>query len=673
MQRRKTYLTIALTVSLLSGNVAQGQTLRPAYLSEMPAPARILNEIKGKDAEDTIERQMGSFILMKSIIDEMAYGLEHRFDNQLTPDEERIKLAYHSAYADLWHKAINKELHKYDLDRDLRNELVSKLFSQTLRDLYFKSNENAAAYFKQYREKNSGVVFGGDSSSGKGPGDEVQKLCAAKGLDAFQCLMQTSMSVILKAAEDTSKPAEAGLTMSGVYQTSNFRLRLMPERTAWINCGSVFLLSNFSVEKGNDQLLIKVRNSGSPFVLRLQPDGKTLMGPGLVSIIGNAPGGSSTTTNAGSSQQVTKTTQRELTPLEAQQYPNAVQNGQTYSITETTTSTEYTPGTSTTTGTYHPASAPCRIATLSPAVQTSAPAAPSYFDKMFPPDANVPDGLRMIGTYDGPGQANVKFEGDKAIIGCHATLSERPYNVSYQGGRTVIEVGSGARSQKFILRADGTLSGDGSPITLIGKRKTGENALGDPTYTPGSDTCTYGNLVPHGQSLRANNSTANDPISPPNPATQPVKKPPTSNSTTNETVPAVLNISSGFGAQPNPLAGRELIVLNQSWEDVLRKAGFQDPPRAMSKRSAVAIWAAACQSQTPACKQGIDAMKGSYVGKMRLDATGRASVSGMPRGSHWLVGLGAANSQHFVWNLQIDLKPGSNSIEFDPRNATLIY
>jgi hypothetical protein len=27
----------------------------------MPAPARIISEIKGKDTEDTIERQMGAF------------------------------------------------------------------------------------------------------------------------------------------------------------------------------------------------------------------------------------------------------------------------------------------------------------------------------------------------------------------------------------------------------------------------------------------------------------------------------------------------------------------------------------------------------------------------------------------------------------------------------------
>jgi hypothetical protein len=73
------------------------------------------------------------------------------------------------------------------------------------------------------------------------------------------------------------------------------------------------------------------------------------------------------------------------------------------------------------------------------------------------------------------------------------------------------------------------------------------------------------------------------------------------------------------------------------------------------------------------CKQGIDALQAFYVGKIRLDATGTARVSGLPKGNFWVLGLGAANGRHFVWNLPIEIKPGANSIAFDPRNATIIY
>ena len=103
-------------ISSLSPIVVQSQTLNPSYLNEMPAPARILAEIKGKDAEDTSERQMGAFRALVQMMDDMAWGLGHRYVNDadtrdLTPDERRIRLAYQTAYAELWHRVKNNEGH----------------------------------------------------------------------------------------------------------------------------------------------------------------------------------------------------------------------------------------------------------------------------------------------------------------------------------------------------------------------------------------------------------------------------------------------------------------------------------------------------------------------------------------------------------------------------------
>ncbi len=71
--RIQALLTIALASSLLvSTMVVQGQKLDPSYLSEMPTSARVLSEIKGKDPEDTVERQMGAFMMLDKIIEDMA-------------------------------------------------------------------------------------------------------------------------------------------------------------------------------------------------------------------------------------------------------------------------------------------------------------------------------------------------------------------------------------------------------------------------------------------------------------------------------------------------------------------------------------------------------------------------------------------------------------------------
>ena len=54
---------------------------------------------------------MGAFQALIKMIDDMAWGLEKRYlPNRATPDEQRIRLAYGQAYADLWHKATKKRI-----------------------------------------------------------------------------------------------------------------------------------------------------------------------------------------------------------------------------------------------------------------------------------------------------------------------------------------------------------------------------------------------------------------------------------------------------------------------------------------------------------------------------------------------------------------------------------
>ena len=379
--RIQALLTIALAASLLvSTIVVQGQKLDPSYLSEMPTPARVLSEIKGKDPEDTVERQMGAFMMLDKIIEDMAYGLEHRTYLSLKPDEARMQKAYNDAFAQLY-AVIKRADHKYDHDhdRDLFNEVLAKLFSPSFRDLYFQADAKGGAQLRANFQKMYGSPS--NSASGNAAEDDAHKLCAAKGLDDFTCMMQTMMKTIVNVADATSAPIKPGLSLNGAYRAAKFQVALRPDRTFTMTCGGVVRLSNYTIETKNNQIFVSVKNDQDSFAFRLQPDGRTLVGPGQVSIHGYAPGGSRavTTTQPGSSQQVTKTTQRELTPLEAQQYPDAVKNGQTYTVTETTTSTEYTPPTTTTTTApaYHAASAVVTLRSLS-APTTSATNAASF-------------------------------------------------------------------------------------------------------------------------------------------------------------------------------------------------------------------------------------------------------------------------------------------------------
>src|ERR1700682_373523 len=101
-QRFTDSLIAALVVSMLGSRPVYAQALNPSYIAEMPPPARVIAEINGKDAEDTGERQMGAFMALIQIMDEMAWGIGHRYVNdadtrELTPDERRIRLAYQTA------------------------------------------------------------------------------------------------------------------------------------------------------------------------------------------------------------------------------------------------------------------------------------------------------------------------------------------------------------------------------------------------------------------------------------------------------------------------------------------------------------------------------------------------------------------------------------------------
>ena len=262
--------TVLLAATMAPVMRADAQPTSPVYLGEMPPPSRILAEIKGKDAEDTIERQMGAFQLMLKVVDDMAWGLEKRYlPLKATPDENRIMQVYGVAYAELWHQAKNNEAHTYDHDPQLENDVINRLLPDHLRQLYSNSDEKAAANSKAQFQKNYGIP----SSSGSAPGspaksasagDDFDKLCAAKGLDGMSCMMQSMMNGVTKMTAAAQGPPTPGLRMSGLYQSGKFSIRLAEGPTAWINCGKVFFLSHYAVLRGTDAIHVKVANGAAP-------------------------------------------------------------------------------------------------------------------------------------------------------------------------------------------------------------------------------------------------------------------------------------------------------------------------------------------------------------------------------------------------------------------------
>ncbi len=493
------------------------QPPNPAYLAQMPPPARIVAEIKGKDPEDTIERQMGAYQALLKIVDDMAWTTERRYlPTKATADENTVKLAYGNAYADLWHKATHKEDHLYDHDRELLTELLGTFFPADFLDLYFKGNPNGRKVFDAARQGKNIVVTGmgagatglkpvaasGAAKASAGAQDDPEKLCAAKGLDPLACMMRGMIGLATKTLDAVQGPAQPGLRITGAYQAGNFNMLLYHNGIGWVHCGEVSLLSNYTVAREGNQLALHMSNGNASLALAVAADGTTLTGPATATINGYVPAGSRTTTTPESSREVTTTTQRELTPIEAGQYQDARQNGQTYTINETSTSTEYTPATRISMPVYDPKSVVCKIGTLpvQPARSAQAPTKPpglaGNIAGMIPPSPFIPNGLKLAGTFNGHGGASIEFLADMAIVACHVTQAEHAYSVGAKAGQMVVSFSGAGAPAAMIVGADLTLHGDGTALHINGHRKTGDDAIGDPIYAVSSDTCSYGTLAP---------------------------------------------------------------------------------------------------------------------------------------------------------------------------------
>ena len=136
---------------------------------------------------------------------------------------------------------------------------------------------------------------------------------------------------------------------------------------------------------------------------------------------------------------------------------------------------------------------------------------------------------------------------------------------------------------------------------------------------------------------------------------------------------AVLSAESGIATQPgspNPLAGRGVLLLKESFEKFLtRTRMFEGPPGTTVKVPPLEVWAHACRSDSPVCKQALFDARASFVTNAQFDMSGKVTFPGVPPGTYYLLVQGITGSQHLVWDLRVDLKAGANAITLNERNA----
>jgi len=713
MKRYIFVLTLS-AISLLGPIVVQSQTLNPPYLSEMPAPARILTEIKGKDAENTGERQMGAFMALVKMIEDMAWGLGHRYANDadsrnFTPDERRIRLAYQTAYADLWHKVKNNEGHVYDHDRVLLNEMLSKFFSESFRELYFKSNKNAAEAYKAFHDKmyatpanNNGSNQPLTGSGGPGTTAELRR-CVESGRSLRRCFCESlgnGFGQLFGINPNQPIPVPPGLRMTGDYATADgFRLIFEPNGVTMV-CRGVPTPRTYTVEVADNQTLVTIQNESKPVVFSLRQDGK-LSGSGAIRVTGQVPAGSHTEQTTGMTTQKT-TRERELTQLEARNYPDAQQNGQTFHVSENATELVYGPTGTRTVTDYVTKTADCNVGVMAPigasplpnemmtagginpiGVLTTLGAGMGVLMKggntqdaakeMLSPEAEraIAPGLRMNGTYSGPTGFSLTFHPDSVTLSCGESQQALEYSVQHAGDKTMLVVRGNTNPVSFQLMPDGSVLGEGT-VQVNGRVITGTTEdINNPfTFAPRVARCEAGRLVADGSAADKSAAVTTSSIPTDRDSTSARTSTPAANAGP-RAAPAstTLTIVSGPGVA-NLLASKAIVVLKDSLENALAQAGMS----AQGRSSRISAWAHACEgsARDQICQQGANAFRNYFVARTAFDANGTATFTNVPSTGAFYLVADTSPPRHLMWSVRVDLKPGANSIKLDESNMTPI-
>lgn len=695
-------LLTAAAITLVCPIAVPAQTLNPAYLSEMPDAARVIAEIKGKDAEDTGERQMGAFQSLIQMMNDMAWGLEHRYlsvgdTRKHTPDERRIWLAYQTAYAELWKKVTNKEGHVYDHDLQLRNELLTKFFSENFRALYFKANANAAAGYKAFQER----MYGSQANTPPAQTRAIPNSSPAANSELMRCIASgRSKRICLSEGMDSGfeqfvgvkmkTPVPSGLRMTGDYSSADgFRLIFEPEAVTMV-CRGVPEPTPYSVQINGTQALVRLQSGP---VLSLRSDGK-LAGSGPIKVTGQVPAGSHTEQTMGMTTQKTTTT-RELTPLEAQSRGytgaelNGMRNGGMYTTHEDASQFVYGPTGTRTVTDFVTKSASCTIGLLNPTGASPLPLLKNDFDilttigagvgamlsgrsaqdaakeMLSPEGATVPPGLRLNGRYAGGGGFSLTFHRESVTLGCGEAEQALAYSVQRKSEHTVLVIQDTPNPMSLQLMPDGSIAGEGT-VQVNGRVFTGTRQdMNDPfVFSPRVASCTVGRLLGGDAAPRTAGTSV------PSASTAPGPLPTSAGSSSVAAAGGTsLRIAAGPGVA-NLLAGKTMMVLREDLESILAKAGIS----AASATGRISAWTSACQRSPsgPVCQQGISGLRGYLVARATFDQHGNAAFSNIPALGTFYVVADTSYSHHLVWNVRVDLKPGANSVILDEQNTTHI-
>ena len=502
-------------VLLLTRLFAQGNA--PAYLVEMPSVERVIEAMRTSDADETAARQMAAFTLLKNMIEKLAGP---RFPkNQLTPEENRLRQAYYTAY---WQIAKSKPqygsfnaMRGLDIDIKFRDEVIHKCFPPSFAAEYSKLTGQAVAENRAFHDQGNAARAEREqaradqaakdapaekitvanvqaelaSGGSKDPQELAMRRCIAAGrapssctgnalLGSFSNLITSTVSGITGTSTTTaSAPANAGPDMSGVFQgAGGWRLDFV-DGGVLVNCS--FLSPNeetYSLAFRNSGVVLTVNTSPKPLVLNVHADGTILGPPGPVTIDGVIATGYHSGDAPGA------------------MYKDAAGNEYDANRNKLPTTSGYS--------TFSKRTATCPAINLTskgagPGIQTMQM---NLLKAGFGGNAGpaTPVGIRMHGIFAAASTGfSLEFFPESVILGC-GPISARayPYTVSATAGGGLIKIDVAGRPLSVTIRADGSLDPGSGPYQVHGRMITGPTVSDNYTFMPIESICNLALLTP---------------------------------------------------------------------------------------------------------------------------------------------------------------------------------
>jgi len=602
----------------------------------MPIPEKVLREIKGKDEENAIERQMGAFKHLIEILESMAYGLEHRslqFANKVTPDENRIRDIYGKAFADLWYKAKNRDgWTNYVHDGDLWAEMHAKLFSKAFNDLYRQADKNSAAIYEQRRKESAGVVMGEAAENEVKPGSTAEmRKCVESGRSMRVCFAEVSNNGMEQITGfNLNLPIPPGPRMTGDYGTAQgLRLIFQPHQVSMV-CQGVLEARDYTVELADSQTLVKLENEGTPITLTLRPDGK-LSGTGPVKVSGHVVTGSrvENVQTYGPSGEIIYG-QRQVINVA----PKTVNCS--LGLFNVIGSTPLPPNLG------NPFE---YLGTIFSGMNVMAKGGDTKaaLKEMLGIDKAPAPGIRLNGVYASATGLSLAFHPESVTLVCGDAEQAVEYSVQRSTNQILLRLIGSNGPVDLIRKPNGSFTGTGN-IQVNGRRVVGTtNNPDEPLkFAPVVNRCDFGTL-----DLDTN---------------------PTGSGTSAAARKGNLGIATNF--EGHPLIGKNILLFKESLESLLRKNGFQ-PSAASPGKTAIALYADACKTKDPKCEAANQAIAKMVVVMLPTNQIGRADFTGLPVGDYWIVTAIGSKGRSYLWNMHVEITKEGTATTLDERNTII--